>query len=1035
VQRSLIKFLIVTSAVLSLPLHPALGFAQGFSRLQVLLPGESAAPGTATGKFGTPASQVVGIPFDVRVSACDDSWNTVASITDVVRLTSTDATASLPAATALQAGTRTLAVTINAAGSFTISATDQTDNTIPVATSSPFSAMLVHGFEFTRINQKNQYAGVDMPISFHAVDPSGSPVPGFSSTVNLQELTSFGIGRIEPSQITMTNGTWSGNVRLYRADETAINRGNVNIYAYLSNEPAVNGTSDPFTVHPGTFSRVQIVVPGQDPWPGSVSGLSGDPATQGAAQNFVVEVYATDQYWNPLYSADTVRIASSDPAASTPVTGALTNGFRQFTLSLGTVGTQTLTVTDQTNGSIQGMTSAGIQVIPSAAHHFVIDPVTGPVTAGTSVPVQIRATDATGNTIPTYNGDAILTANTGPQSITPTAIVFASGLWNGSITFRGAGGAVSFTCSDFGAPPKTGTSNSFEVLPGPFTGLQVVPAGQTAQGGTPTGVSGVPSTQQAGATFTVQIRAVDQFWNRVPGIGDRISLTSTDLFAAMPAETTLANGELLLPVRLFRAGLQTITADDVSQGSITAHTSSPIPVEGGPYSRVVITVDGQSLAPGTPNGQYPNPGPEQSINFTFRATVHATDSWFNPVSGASDRVRITSTDPLARVVVDNVEHYLPYDYQLTDDCDGNGTPESCVDLFLRMSSGGFQKLIVSSVDQPSMPSNFTEFPVDETGVHLEAFVGANTSPDTYQAGEQFVLTVKIVNDAGSVIVDLSSNVDVSVRHASSGDAGRGVLARTGFQVTQGIELVPETYTFAEPIVLEVRDEAGNIARTEAVTILPGPPTQLLLSSAPTWVQGNKHAAVNADLLDFYGNGVPGRPVTFELVSGPGEIAPIDSLELAGTNPVDAVTDAAGRAQADFHSGRQPAVTKLRARSAGFITDYDIQTAFVDPDAPGGHITSYPNPFHPKEAPTTIAYKLDDNANVKLEVYTLAGGLVLRKEFPLGSPGGQAGLNEFVWDGKNGKGEFVASGGYLLIINAEGVGETLHKMHRKIAVVH
>ena len=114
-QRSLIKFLIVTSAVLSLPLHPALGFAQGFTRLQVLLPGESAAPGTATGKFGTPASQVVGIPFNVQVRACDSSWNTVTSITDVVRLTSTDATATLPAATSLQAGTRTLSVTVNAA--------------------------------------------------------------------------------------------------------------------------------------------------------------------------------------------------------------------------------------------------------------------------------------------------------------------------------------------------------------------------------------------------------------------------------------------------------------------------------------------------------------------------------------------------------------------------------------------------------------------------------------------------------------------------------------------------------------------------------------------------------------------------------------------------------------------------------------------------------------------------------------------------------------------------------------------------------
>ncbi len=1018
--------LIVTGAVLWSLLHPMTAAAQGFSRLQVLLPGESAAPGTATGKFGTPTAQTVNTPFNIQVRACDANWNTIGSITDVVELSSTDATATLPPATALQAGTVTLSVTIRAAGTFTISARDLTDNTIPLATSAPFNAMLVHSFEFSRINQKNQNAGVPMGITLYAKDPSGDTVTGFSGAVSLQQLTSFGVGRIEPSVVTLANGQWNGNVTMYRADETAINRGNVNIYAFLGSNPAVNGTSDPFTVHPGTFSRVQIVVPGQSSLPGSITGLSGSPATQGAgpANAFTVDVWATDPYWNPLPSGDTVRITSSDAAASTPVSGALSNGFRQFTVSLGTVGSQTLTVSDLSNGSIQGMTSAGIAVIPSGVHHFVVMPVTGPIAAGSPVSVTIRATDATGNTIPNYNGDAILTANTGPQSISPQAIVFANGVWTGNMVFRGAGGSVSFTCSDFAAPPRTGTSNNFVVLPGPFAGLQVVPAGQTAQGGTPTGVSGLPSSQPAGATFTVQIRAVDAYWNRVPGINDRVALSSTDAFAAIPPETTLANGEILLPVRLFAAGMQTISASDVDNIAIAPHTSSPIEVVAGPYGRVIITVDGQDLAPGTPNGQFPTPGPEQAINFTFKATVHATDDWFNPVTGASDRVRITSTDPGARVVIDGVEQNLPWDFTLGDDCDGDGSPESCAEILVRMASGGFQKLTVSNVTQPSMPTNFCEFPVDETGIHLEAYVGADEAIDTVQAGEQFSLVVKIVNDAGAVIQDLSTTVDVTVRHASTSEPGRGLLASTRFHVTQGMEITPETYTFAEPIVMEVRDAAGNVAVTEAVTVLPGPPSELALASMPVWVQGNKHATLNARMLDAFGNGIPGHAVTFAQVSGPGTLTPVDSL-----------TDDSGTARADFLSGREPAVTRVRARSGAFSAELDIETAFVDPDAAGGYISNYPNPFHPSEAPTTVAYKLDDNASVRLEVYTLGGGLVLRKEFPLGTPGGMAGLNEFVWDGRNGKGDMVASGGYLLVIEAEGVGETLHSMRRKIAVVH
>jgi hypothetical protein len=368
---------------------PAEGLAQ-YTQLQVLLPGETANPGSGTGKLGTPSPQTVGIPFTITVRATDSQWNTVTSITNIVSMTSTDASASLPSNTGLVNGTIDLSVTLNAAGSFTFSATDESDPTIPVATSANVTSLLLQGFEFARINQKNQYAGIPMSIDVWAVDPNGDMVAGFSGPVRLQEITSFGVGRITPNIVNFSNGQWSGQVTLYRADETSINRGNVNIYALLDANPAINGTSDPFTVHPGPFSRVQIVVPGQSPEPGSVSGVTGSPATQAVGTNFVVDVFATDDYWNPLPSGDVVRVTSSDPGASTPVSGSMSNGWRQFTLSLGTVGSQTLTVSDQTNGSIQGMPSAPIPVIPSAPDHFEFDPISSPVTAGQSVSVTIR---------------------------------------------------------------------------------------------------------------------------------------------------------------------------------------------------------------------------------------------------------------------------------------------------------------------------------------------------------------------------------------------------------------------------------------------------------------------------------------------------------------------------------------------------------------------------------------------------------------------------------------------------------------------
>src|ERR1019366_6336970 len=112
-----------------------------FTKLQLLMPGETAAPGTASGKTGTPLAQTAGTAFMVTVNAVDSNWNTVSS-THTVRMTSSDSAATLPTDAALVAGTKTFSVTLNTAGSKTVTATDITDesktaNTIPSITVYP----------------------------------------------------------------------------------------------------------------------------------------------------------------------------------------------------------------------------------------------------------------------------------------------------------------------------------------------------------------------------------------------------------------------------------------------------------------------------------------------------------------------------------------------------------------------------------------------------------------------------------------------------------------------------------------------------------------------------------------------------------------------------------------------------------------------------------------------------------------------------------------------------------------------------------
>ncbi|MGO8674265.1 MAG: hypothetical protein ACLQVX_00190 [Limisphaerales bacterium] len=107
-----------------------------FVQLQVLMPGETSAPNTPTGKTGTPTPQSVGMPFNITVNAVDSVWNVIPS-SDTIDITSSDTTFSPPPDNALSAGTMVFSVSFNTAGTFTVTATDVTDPTKTAGTSSP----------------------------------------------------------------------------------------------------------------------------------------------------------------------------------------------------------------------------------------------------------------------------------------------------------------------------------------------------------------------------------------------------------------------------------------------------------------------------------------------------------------------------------------------------------------------------------------------------------------------------------------------------------------------------------------------------------------------------------------------------------------------------------------------------------------------------------------------------------------------------------------------------------------------------------
>jgi hypothetical protein len=107
-----------------------------FSQLQVLLPGETNAPNTLTGKVGTPdpVSLGAGGLVSVTINAVDSTYHIVNSGSGTINLTSTDGSAIMPLDANLVNGTLQQQVLFGSTGSWTVTATNLS-GTMPAATS------------------------------------------------------------------------------------------------------------------------------------------------------------------------------------------------------------------------------------------------------------------------------------------------------------------------------------------------------------------------------------------------------------------------------------------------------------------------------------------------------------------------------------------------------------------------------------------------------------------------------------------------------------------------------------------------------------------------------------------------------------------------------------------------------------------------------------------------------------------------------------------------------------------------------------
>jgi hypothetical protein len=344
------------------------------------------------------------------------------------------------------------------------------------------------------------------PVQVSGQDAFGNFTSSFVGAVTVTIANNAGGGILTGGgPVTAVNGvaTFGG---------LSINKTGVNYTLRAASAGLTPDTSTAFTINPGPVTHLGFTVP---------------PSNTGATLAITppVQVSGLDANENLVTSFNgtvTVAIGNNPPPGTGVLSGTLVAGasggtavFANLHIDKPNTG-YTLTAT---SGAFSG-TSPGFNITTVGGTHlvFTAQPTTTQAGATISAPggVQITAQDDVGSTVTTFTGNVTLaiTSGTGTPgavlggTVTVPAVSGVANFTNLNIARSGTGYTLTATAT--GA--TSGTSNAFNINPGPATTLLY---------------TGQPSTTAAGAAITppVVVTAQDAFGNTATGFNSLVTAT------------------------------------------------------------------------------------------------------------------------------------------------------------------------------------------------------------------------------------------------------------------------------------------------------------------------------------------------------------------------------------------------------------------------------------------------------------------------------------------------------------------------------
>lgn len=802
---------------------------------------------------GYPAVTVE-VPFSVRVRAVD-AFGNIDPTADFVNaeLYSPDVSASLPPRQYLSGGEVQFDNVIfhQAGNAVRLRVRDFDDPSVPHATVLINSYNFVESFVIS-IPPGDKTVGVPINIDLTAVDGGGNPVANFADDVTL----SAAIGHFPSgATVNVSGGLFNlgdASISLTFLGTDPVTRENVltvtNSRTYQGQTGPAEASATVSPLWPGPLSTVVLLLPGETLTPGVSPGKTGTPfpLISGVTQNNV-DVYATDQYWNPVRTGPYPGLSwsSSDGGAGVqlPAAGPMSsNSDLDNAVRLITAGVQRVAV--DASGPVTATSESFVNVNPEGLDHFVFDyaiwDTTDVQVTTNAFPVRVMARDAANNPFP-FNGEVSVRVRIGASDESENYIIipdrtFVNGVLNTTVQVtKRAFTARLIVDSNGGIIAESGT---FQVNSGPLQTFLITYPGETWVAGLSLpgfpGKIGIPDPTTAGLTVSATIRPVDRFFNIATGTWT-ITVDCPTGYIELPGYPggvlTLSNPvNVDVIFRTYQNQRLTAASNPNNEG-----ISSPISVSPAPFDRVVVAAPGEILAPGIfdsieNDGKTGNPA-TQDAGIPFDVIVYTTDGYWNPVQDSDPVLPIDidfgSSDPAAT---------LPAGTQ--NIASNTETFEVTLETLDVLSQ---QTITID--DAGSSANAFTTIPLQAGTIHhFDIGINNRTTPSPndplelipdHQAGSALPNVTIVARDQfGNHIANYTDSVSVLVTHGSGVVSPMRVSLGAGFGAGsyQGVWRGPVTITKSGVDVrLIVREDVFAVTdSSNTFDVFPGPFSKLLV---------------------------------------------------------------------------------------------------------------------------------------------------------------------------------------------------------------